>query len=126
MGKKQKSSLVKHGQPKRQNQGGASKQGSGGGGGQNQKASVFRVSSHKALKAKHKTKQVTSNLKWMKSKSSKEQVSKSNASFSSVQQSLTATSSKQAQNQANKQVIKKAESKEQVDMDAAVLQMASL
>lgn len=68
MGKsnKQKSSLVKHGQPKRQNQGGASKQGgSGGGGGQNQKASVFRVSSHKALKAKHKTKQVTSNLKWV-------------------------------------------------------------
>ncbi|XP_041453850.1 ribosomal biogenesis factor-like [Lytechinus variegatus] len=117
---KQKSSLVK---PKRQHQSGSTKQGSSGA--QGQKASAFRVSSHKALKAKHKTKQVTSNLKWMKNKSSKEQVNKNDASFSNVHQSFTVSSSKQAQIPASKPVKKLPESR-QVDMDAAVLQMASL
>ena len=63
MGKanKQKSSLVKQSQPKHPHRGGGSKHG----GVQGQKPAAFKVSSHKALKAKHKAKQVTSNLKWV-------------------------------------------------------------
>lgn len=130
MGKssKQKSSLVKHSNTKRQNQGGASSK--HGGGTQVVKPSAFKVSSHRAMKAKHKAKQVTSNLKRMNSKSSKEQVSKNNASFASVQQTMTSSksASKQApkQSQAVQGANKKSEVRAQVDVDAAMEQMASL
>ncbi|XP_072168898.1 ribosomal biogenesis factor-like [Diadema setosum] len=123
MGKagKQKSQLVKKPTGSRgQHQGGTFKGHKG-----LKTAAAFKVSSHKALKAKHKTKQVTSNLKWMNPKSSKEQVNKNNASFSTVQQDMVSKAKA-----ATKQVVSRPETKSdegsRVDVDAAAAQMAFL